>query len=387
MIRFIFSFTMLLISVFSEAQNIGINTTTPSAPLDIRGVGGSSSTLRVFDYFTPPATQRMAIEAFITTTASSSAAISGATFEGGSVSGVEPVTYGVLGIAGTGYGVAGFSTTGTALRGSSSAGLALHCTGLIKLTGLGEASGKVLTSDAAGNASWQTMSNNHFGETWTGSGTYSLNLLNDGSGSLGLRSVVTGTGNTFAVSGEATSNTGIGLVGASNSSGFFHQYHPNTGVVGVAGYGTGVFGGSVGGLSIYGFKGNSINATGSVAKFENQKPGITDAVVVVEAVNNQPALELNNGFIKVSGTNKMAFKHLTTAGNTSGNVSSLNYSNQTPTDILIATHIFNTGTGIGGNYLNKNYGVWWNGSNWTIYLEDTSNMPVNSAFNVIVIKQ
>ena len=55
-------------------------------------------------------------------------------------------SYGVVGTAGSGTGAGGFFTGGTT---------ALRTLGGVQLTGIGEANGKVLTSDASGNASWQ----------------------------------------------------------------------------------------------------------------------------------------------------------------------------------------------------------------------------------------
>lgn len=73
---------------------------------------------------------------------------------------------GVLGYqAGTGYGVYGYSAAGTGTVGGSSTGVgghfistsgnALYTIGGLKLTNINEGAGKVLTSDAAGNATWQ----------------------------------------------------------------------------------------------------------------------------------------------------------------------------------------------------------------------------------------
>ena len=98
-----------------------------------------------------------------------------------------------------------------------------------------------------------------------------------------------------------------------------------------------------------------------------------------------PALELDNGALKVSGTAPTAFKFVTAAGNISGNTAVIPTSTQAnaSTDILIVTHNY----GSTGPYLNKNFGTWWNGTNWTIYTEDVSTMPTGATFNVLVIKQ
>ena len=61
--------------------------------------------------------------------------------------------------AGTGFALNASSTNATPK--------ALHTSGALQLTGIGEGANKVLTSDATGNATWQTLS----GGTITGSGT------------------------------------------------------------------------------------------------------------------------------------------------------------------------------------------------------------------------
>lgn len=63
---------------------------------------------------------------------------------------------GVQGRADAHIGVAGTALSGTGGYFSSRTGLALNAKGKIKLTGIGEAAGRILTSDASGNAVWQT---------------------------------------------------------------------------------------------------------------------------------------------------------------------------------------------------------------------------------------
>ena len=97
------------------------------------------------------------------------------------------------------------------------------------------------------------------------------------------------------------------------------------------------------------------------------------------------ALEVKNGFIKVTGTNKSAFVHTTTTANTAtgSHITNLSYPGAHASDILLVTHQF-------GSYLpgGTSYSVWWNSDHWTIYLDDISkDMPVGTKFNVLVIKQ
>ncbi len=62
---------------------------------------------------------------------------------------------GVNGSASSGIGVNGTSNTGTGGRFTTTSGLAIHTTGGVRLQGIGEAANRLLTSDAAGNATWQ----------------------------------------------------------------------------------------------------------------------------------------------------------------------------------------------------------------------------------------
>ncbi|QNA45273.1 C1q-like domain-containing protein [Lacibacter sediminis] len=69
-----------------------------------------------------------------------------------------PNTQGVYGNSSSGIGVRGLSNSGTALYGNSSTGYALETNGKIKIAGgnTNPSAGAVLTSDATGNATWQT---------------------------------------------------------------------------------------------------------------------------------------------------------------------------------------------------------------------------------------
>ena len=67
-----------------------------------------------------------------------------------------PGNVGVLGRSSANIGIAGTSVSGTGGYLTSSTGIALLTKGGLKLTGIGEAAGRILTSDAMGNATWQT---------------------------------------------------------------------------------------------------------------------------------------------------------------------------------------------------------------------------------------
>jgi hypothetical protein len=145
----------------------------------------------------------------------------------------------------------------------------------------------------------------------------------------------------YGIIGNTNGTTGAGVLGVT----------VNSGTIGVQGYGT---------------------ATGATALKGEILAGLSGT-----------ALELANGSIKVSGGSRPVFQITTSVGNISGNTVNIPLGTQanTPTDMLVVTPVFT------GTYLNKPIGVWWNGSNWTIFTQDLSAMPVGVVFNVLVVKQ
>ena len=103
------------------------------------------------------------------------------------------------------------------------------------------------------------------------------------------------------------------------------------------------------------------------------------------AAGNQPAMDIRNGMIKVSGTagNKTAFTVTSVTGaggNTVANVTTFTYNGISNTDIILLTHYWQ------GSYIGA-IGVFWNGVQWGIFREDILNIPNGEKFNVLVIKQ
>ena len=92
-----------------------------------------------------------------------------------------------------------------------------------------------------------------------------------------------------------------------------------------SGTGTGVFGG-VHGNGGYGVAGTAFgaNSTAILATYSG-------------GANGGTALELSNGYIRVSGANKTAYIHTTTAANIVLNRTTLNYAGMIPTDIVIVS--------------------------------------------------
>jgi len=289
-----------------------------------------------------------------------------------------------------GDAVAGYSIGSTALRGKSLTGNALHTTGNLRLEGIGEGIGRVLTSNAFGDATWQSISgtHNHIGEIWSGDVQYGLDIQTlhdeDFTTALVAEASVDGTHNVRGILGIAAGVNGIGIWGANTKNGTPPGFW-GSGIVGTSNAGPGVFGASYIGYSVFGLKESSSSFTGTVARFENQNTANTSAVVEVVAAGNQPAMDIRNGMIKVSGTagNKTAFTVTTVTGgggNTSGNSTLFTYNGISNTDIIILTHYWQS------NYIGAT-GVYWTGSQWGIFREDGLAMPNNEKFNVLVIKQ
>jgi hypothetical protein len=302
--------------------------------------------------------------------------------------------FGVYGINSNPDGTAGF------FRDVYSNGKALMTQGAIRFLGINESTGNVLTSDQFGNATWQPLPIG--ASVWSTQG--GNNIYNNNSGYVGINTppalpnfaqlvVQRGAGADIGVLAEMGAtlsinqnlNLGSGLYGISmapknGAAGYAGITGLNISTqsdrLGVAGISQGISSGAaisagVGGYGDYGVLGYSQTANG--------------AGMIAQHAAGKTALELNNGFLKVTGSNKTAFKHTTGVGNISSNYSYLTYATPSENDIVIVTHNYSPN----GTYLNKAVGVFWEAGNsrWCIYNEDLSNMPTNITFNVLVIKQ
>jgi hypothetical protein len=306
----------------------------------------------------------------------------------------------------TSSGVGGYfsSTSGQSLvTGSGNVGIGtfspsqkVDIDGQIRIRGGSPAAGKVLTSTADGTGSWETptiATHNHLGEVWssnfTGSGL-ELNNSNSTTNSAAIVGRMTGSGTAqnTGVLGTSASALGRGILGINTSDSFTGLPGINAGVSGTAGTGIGVHGNSVSGPSIFGIK-TATTGTGNAGLFQNNSTGNPDATVLISNTNNSlTALELRNGYLKVSGTNKTAF--IITAGSggstVAGNRVQFSYPDMSPTDILIVNHQY-VGANIGaiGNWYET--GILAPVNKWTIFREDNLPMPVGEKFTVLVIKQ
>ena len=117
------------------------------------------------------------------------------------------------------------------------------------------------------------------------------------------------------------------------------------------------------------------------------------AAMLSQYVGTPPgtALELQNGALKVSGSNPTAFVHVATLSNVTGSGNYITVITNPLTDgdpnaILIVTHDWNPVEAPGGNFLTSPYSVYYTGSQWAIYLDDGASI-VDKAFNVLVIKR
>ncbi len=85
----------------------------------------------------------------------SDAAISGFNPTGTAIKAMSVSGQGLFSSSTTGTAHQAYTISGTAVRAVGGTGIALHTSGNVRMTGIGEASGNVLTSDGAGNATWQ----------------------------------------------------------------------------------------------------------------------------------------------------------------------------------------------------------------------------------------
>ncbi len=290
---------------------------------------------------------------------------------GSSLSGLGEGGYGVYGVNNNTNGVAGFFQNNSPSLNS----YALKTEGKLKFNSIGEANGKVLTSDAVGNATWQVLPAG--ASAWTVSGN---NISNSNSGSVGIGTnvidnftklqVLINSGDEGFIKFQTTeTDKGVGLV-FKNPNGQWYM------------------GQNIGNYPDARFNIYYTTTVGGASQLltltKEGNLGIGDYTGLGIAPTER--LEIKNGFMKVSGANKTAFTITATASNSSNHILNLSYANQASTDILIVTHNFSPPGGPSA-YHNYNVGVYWDGNNWTIYNENTTIPILGISFNVLVIKQ
>jgi hypothetical protein len=193
-----------------------------------------------------------------------------------------------------------------------------------------------------------------------------------GSGSGVYGETPTGAG----VRGESHTDSGKGVVGNNDANG--------KGVEGGSNTGTGVWGASETGNGVFG---------GNITPGHWGWLGAPEAAVKARASSDTTAAVLiERGSVRVAGagvgTTGPIFIHRATAGSISGHITTIDHplANGDPNAILLVTHNYSVDSSA-TPYEPNTVGVWYNGSKWTIYHENTSvAMPVGRAFNVMIIK-
>ncbi len=347
------------------------------------------------------------------------------------------------GFHGNGAGLTGVTASGLALPYSGTdATAAASAFAVVKSGTSGEAADfsvtdTLTTSDAL-----------HVTHAGRGNVIYANKTNNSGTGA-GVRVIASGQNAIYATSasatgvyGESTSATGVwgnsgtgrgvnggsstnfGVIGTSAVGGPFSLGNNAVGVAGInansGDYGflgaasAGVFGSSNGG-GHYSVQGSAnggatgVNGvvlagnTGTAGSFQNNNasnalPALTvttsaatAALSVSGASTTAPALAIAQGALQVTGagdnTTTAAFIHRATAP--SGNYSCINnpMTNGNPNLLLFVTQNWSPPTNP-GIYNPHPVGIFYNSgpSQWCIFNEDNAAMPVNAAFNVMVIK-
>ncbi|HET7436332.1 MAG TPA: hypothetical protein VFN10_16600 [Thermoanaerobaculia bacterium] len=159
--------------------------------------------------------------------------------------------------------------------------------------------------------------------------------------------------------------------------------------IGVAGYqagsGWGVAGETPSGFGVYGV---TTNSTADSAGVRGDTLSSVGAGVVARYGGNGmgTALEVDNGAIRITGTNRAAFIHTATDANkfdANGTDIDNAMCNNDPNALLFVTQRYSN------VYNNSPIGVFYNPTRfrWEIFNENNTAIPTNAQFNVLVIKQ
>lgn len=341
-----FLITMLsLIIISARSQNVGIGTASPTSKLHIAGTDGGSANLSV--------------------TAENPADTASSSFRL------------VNGGATADFSRYGANATGTVLNyGISTANLVrLFNSGPILVAAssqlyFGTNNGIRLRFDELGRGSINTIV----------SPTVQLNIASVLRDAVYVVNNAVGATQAHGINARIYNEVGAALVGITKPN--FEPYSAyeagSYGILGLAGY-TGIAGGffALNGTAIRttSDSGLSINSTGKL-RFAGVGEG-AGKVLTSDTAGNATWQPLPS---------TTAFVHTATAGNTSGNATTLSYANAAATDILIVTPNFNpNGAGV---YNKSPIGVSWTGSAWTIFNQTVAtNILAGAAFNVMVVRQ
>jgi hypothetical protein len=306
------------------------------------------------------------------------------------------VTYGVIGVSNSVQGVGiyghGQSVTGNNIgvygTTNSSEGvggffmawgsneyLALRTgQGQVQFDALAGTGTRMVVANDAGRLSTQAIA----GGQWVTSGN---NISNSNTGNVGIgtganvpaaRLDVNGNGIFSAVSSLAQPQL---LLAEQQSGNFSRLNFKNTNQ---SSYWT------IAGLNTNSAAGDRLNfyhsSAGDVLSITGDKKATLNGSLNIAATGGN-ALAIDNGFIKVSGTNRTAFQVVSSGTNTIDNSTSLSYPNASNTDIVTVTPVWT------GTYLNSPIGIFFSSGEWRVFRQDLVDMPNGITFNVIVIKQ
>lgn len=392
----------------SNMGNVGINTSTPNYALQVT----AKNKFGIYSTATVSGTDTVAAiygKAIAPTPVPYSAGVKGehnsTNYNGIGVLGIQRgAGWGVAGFikgegtSGVGYGAGVYGAVGQFdITGSSTGGFgvfgsnhnaggaggyfldnsgtinsrALKTEGKLQFNGIGEAYGKVLTSDATGNATWQNLPSGS--NVWGVNGT---NIYNTNTGSVGIgTSVLTGNAKLHILDNEEA-YVKIESEAANQLAGILYKNPEHEWIMG---QNTGNF--SDGRFNL---QHKITNVPGSSTDLLTVSP--TGNLGIGNFTSGLPTerLEIREGYLKVSGASKTAF--IITAGGAGttifGNLVRFSYPGMSSTDILIVNHQYV------GNYIGA-IGNWYDtvNSKWTIFREDQLAMPANEKFTILVIKQ
>ena len=349
---------------------VGINTTNPGAQLDVESAGlainGSHTATTGTDAAVQGTTASQDGSAYAVYGLVSSTSPGGfSTAVRGQNNGTSGGGIGVWGSQdGSGWGVYGVSSSGIGVLASGGSGTGLSASGGTGVTGSGYIGDGVDGSSSAATGIGVLGSHTATSGTAAGVEGTTASTVSLANGVYGLVSPTSPGSSSAGVRGQnnGTGGLGIGVYGSHAGSGW--------GVYGTAPSGLGVYGYSPSGIGV---EAQSSSGTG------------------VYASSGASALTIGSGAIHVSGasTNSQttAFIHLAVPSSILANYTIITNSicDGDPNALLLVTPTISPHGG-SAPYNNHPIGVWYNGSHWTIFEEDSAVFVANTAYNVLIIK-
>ncbi|MES2777096.1 MAG: hypothetical protein V4722_23165 [Bacteroidota bacterium] len=227
----------------------------------------------------------------------------------------------------------------------------------------------------------------------SGNGSGNKLLITDASFAAASVQFSSNATNVLSISKQNSSGSGINVLASngSNASGITAANNVNT--TAASSYGVRGFAGNEtfpsqlsGTIGVYGSSATTSQLGIGVAATSYSSNGAA-LLGWYLGTGNGNAIDLRNGYLRVSGPTKTAFIHTATSSNITGHVTSLSYPGAAATDMVIATQVYNPGGTPFGVYNSHPIAVYWFSNTWNIFNQDFVAMPVDAAFNVLVIKQ